>query len=171
MRTWLLVGSLAAGVLLFVYEWYNNREREQYESSYDNSGPRFSDEDYIEINETTPKEVEQRLGNKAKLPGPDDTCSICLDPFMLKDAERKYCIIALPQCGHWFHQRCAMRLLEYHPHCPICRVPIDHSSLRGRPVTVLGSRREAASSQNGDNNNSTRAGSSSSLSPLRQKKD
>jgi hypothetical protein len=138
MRTWLFVGSLAAGVLLFVYEWYNSREQHHQEGPHGRggSGASFSEEDFIQVNTTAPKELEERLGKDKKLPGKGEVCSICLEHLIKRDERKKYCIIALPRCGHWFHQKCALRLLEYHPQCPVCRVEIDSSALRETPVRV-----------------------------------
>lgn len=137
MRTLLLVGSLAAVVLTYVYQWYNSRERE-YTSGHGSDGPRtYPADDFIRINETTSREKQAHLPGRT-LPGLDEQCSICLDPLMRAES-RKYCIISL-QCGHWFHQRCAIRLLEYHPQCPVCRVDIDSSMLRRTPVIVPESR-------------------------------
>lgn len=138
MRTWLFVGSLAAGVLLFVYQWYNDREQAHHEAPHGRGGgdrPTLSDEDFIEINTTAPKELERRLGDR-KLPGEGDMCSICLELLINRTERKKYCIIALPRCGHWFHQKCALRLLEYHPQCPVCRIDIDSSALRETPVRI-----------------------------------
>jgi hypothetical protein len=142
MRTWLFVGSLAAGVLLFVYEWY--RERRQEERPYGerrNGGQNMSDEESIEINNTArpnPRVV--------KLPNENEVCSICLELLIKNDNGRTYSIIALP-CRHWFHKGCANRLLEYHPQCPVCRVRIDSAVLRETPVFIGGS-------QAGDSSNS-----------------
>lgn len=137
MRAWLLLGSLAAGLCYYVYQYISEREQQH---QYGPSGTRFSEEDFIEINGTTPKEVASNSNRKKKLPGKDDQCSICLE-YLLRFGdpvvERKYCIIALPTCGHWLHQKCALRLLEYHPQCPICRVPIDMDDLRSTPVRLL----------------------------------
>lgn len=163
MRTWLLFGSLATGVLLFIYEWYCIRER--YENAHGQESDRrpFSADDFIEINETTPKDIDRRLGKDRKLPGPEELCSICLDPIFRKNETKKYSIIALPQCGHWLHQRCAIRLLEYHPHCPVCRVSIDSSCLRGTQVVVLSSLDETA--QIGENSNDTNTSHNLALVP------
>lgn len=161
MKTWLFVGSLAAGVLLFVYEWYCSREQAYEEGQHGPRGRLLSEEDFIEINETTPMELERRLGSRAKLPGTEELCSICLDNLIRRDTGERYCIIALPQCGHWFHQRCALRLLEYHPQCPVCRIDIDSAALKGTPVRLIES-----ISETGDNNStetsSNKASSSSS---------
>lgn len=137
MRTWLLVGSLAAGVLLFIYEWYNNRDDDHPEGGHGHSGPprTYPAGDFLEINETIPNQLKNRV---SKIPGKDDKCSVCLDPLMMENEARKYCIIALPKCGHWFHQKCAMRLLEYHPQCPECRTPIEVADLKRQPVRIVG---------------------------------
>lgn len=131
MRTLLLFGSLAAGVLLLVYELYRRREEQYTENSH--RGSNLSDEEFIEI-ETSPKKLHSASITR-KLPNPDDICSVCLDELVKTREIGKTAIIVLP-CDHWFHQKCALRLLEYHPQCPICRTPIDAAELRRTPVKI-----------------------------------
>lgn len=135
MRTWLLVGSLAAGVLVYIYEYYKARESHQRERPHGADSGYSDDDDYVTINETVPKKTESRR-NTAKLPSKDETCSVCLDKLVYNLVKSKYCIIKIP-CGHWFHQACAMRLLEYSTKCPVCRATIDMSVLRQNPVHIL----------------------------------
>lgn len=131
MRALFLFGSLAAGVLLLVYELYRRREEQYTENSH--RGSNLSDEEFIEI-ETSPKKLNSSAVSR-KLPNPDDVCSVCLDELVKTREVGKTAIIVLP-CDHWFHQKCAIRLLEYHPQCPICRTPIDAAELRRTPVKI-----------------------------------
>lgn len=132
MRALLLIGSLAAGVLFLVYRLNRMRE-EQYRENPHGEGSNLSDEDFIEI-ETSPKKLNDTRLNR-KLPNPDDVCSVCLDELAKVGRSGKSAIIVLP-CDHWFHQRCALRLMEYHPNCPICRTPIDSAALKRTPVRI-----------------------------------
>lgn len=136
MRTLLLVGSVAAGVLLFIYEFYQNRSSQE-ETPHGHRRPPMSEEDIIDLDTVEPDEVRRRIGKNRTLPGRDEVCSICLDKLIRQGADYRYCIIALPECGHWFHQKCAIRLLEYHPMCPVCRKSIDGTKLKRTPVRVL----------------------------------
>ncbi|MCL7035640.1 hypothetical protein MKW94_005746 [Papaver nudicaule] len=43
-------------------------------------------------------------------------CSICLADYKSTDVTR-----ILPDCGHFFHQKCVDPWLLQHPTCPICR--------------------------------------------------
>ncbi|XVF82714.1 hypothetical protein PTKIN_Ptkin16aG0071200 [Pterospermum kingtungense] len=56
--------------------------------------------------------------SQAKLHKPDSlsSCSICLGDYKDTDMLRM-----LPDCGHFFHQRCVDSWLRLHPTCPICR--------------------------------------------------
>lgn len=157
MRTWLLVGSLAAGILVFVYEWYYNREQMYEGAHHDGSCPPDDpvNEDFIEINTSIPRQATGRLGHQFKLPGNEEVCSICLEHLVKRNVSRRYCIIALPQCGHWFHQRCALRLLEYHPQCPVCRIDIDSAALRSTTVRVMESTLRSDNSDTSSNTNQT----------------
>lgn len=141
-----MVGSLAAGVLLFIYEFYQHRNNQHEEAPHGygggggGAGPGpgpMIEEDILDLDSARPAEVRRRIGKNRTLPGQEEVCSICLDKLVRRDADCRYCIIALPECGHWFHQKCAIRLLEYHPMCPVCRTSIDGTRLRGTPVRVL----------------------------------
>lgn len=153
MRALLLVGSLAAGVLFFVYEYYCRRENNHNEQPHGGIGRSLSDEEYIVIGGSEASQSERRP--RLKAPGPDEMCAICLETLIRRDVERKYAIIALPHCGHWFHQKCAIRLLDYHPMCPVCRVEIDGRSLRNTPVRLT---QELNEGTRGDQNASTSDG-------------
>lgn len=155
MRHLILIGGVAAGVLLYLYEyWYKNSANQYSESPYGgrDGRPDGDEDEYIVVNETAPKKT---LSNRPKLPSKDEQCVICLDFLIRRDETRGYAIIALPQCGHWFHQKCAIRLLEYHPSCPICRLPMDNNALRGTPVRVI------ESSSEGDSDNYSQPSSTS----------
>lgn len=132
MRALLFIGSLAVGVLYLIYENYRSRE-EQYAENQHRSSFRgrslMSEEENIDVG--------SNQNATYQLPEPTDICCICQDALMLRNTTRRYCIIALPRCKHWFHQRCALRLLEYHPYCPVCRDPIDSSMLRARPMRLV----------------------------------
>lgn len=134
MRALLLLGSLAVGALYLFYESYRAREQQYAENQHrSDSGGRFymSETDDIEVG---PASAAQN--RNVPVPDSTDICCICQDPLLQKDSTRRYCIISLPNCGHWFHQRCALRLLEYHPHCPVCRDPIDSSMLKRSPLRL-----------------------------------
>lgn len=133
MKVLLLVGGMVLGGIFFFVDYYRRREEEQQYGFGGEGGRPNDDEDYIEINEVVPKEVA--ASRQQAMPNRGEICTICLDP-LVQEAARRYAIIRLPQCGHWFHQRCAIRLLEYHPNCPVCRIGIDSSSLRREPVRI-----------------------------------
>lgn len=137
MRALLLFGSLAVGALFFIYEFYKERNGDHEEMPHGYGGAPLSEEDIIDLDSVETSEVRRRIGHNRTLPGRDEVCSICLDMLIRRDADRRYCIISLPECGHWFHQKCAIRLLEYHPMCPVCRKNIDGAKLKGTPVRVL----------------------------------
>jgi len=144
-----LLGSLAAGVLLFVYEWYSTRDQEEGSHHQGPGARNYSAEDLFDSEEITrPEEDTNARPPSHKLPSIDEKCSICLE-LLFKIGSRKYSVIPLPKCGHWFHHRCALRLLEYHPYCPVCREPVDSSMLRSTPVRFVDSR-DGGSSTSGD---------------------
>lgn len=122
MRAWLLLGGLVAGVVYLVYEMYSNRQQ-QYEERNHHQSSNYDDEEFVEINTTRPKVANA----STKLPGENDDCCICLERLYDKSTSRRYCLVSLPGCGHWYHKKCALRLREYHPYCPVCRTPIDCS--------------------------------------------
>lgn len=128
MKGWFYVASIAAGIIYYVYQTYSSR---QPPHDY-GSGARSNDEEEYEfVSRSDTPSTSQAL------PGRDENCCICLEGLYKKNSTRKYCLISLPRCGHWFHQKCALRLLEYHPMCPVCRVKIDHSMLRNTPVRII----------------------------------
>lgn len=134
MRALLILGSLAVGALYLFYESYRAREQQYSENQHTSGqGGRFylSETDEIEVG---PSSITRN--SNITTPDSSDICSVCLDPLLLKTTTRRYCIISLPGCGHWFHQKCAFRLVEYHPQCPVCRSPIDKDMLRSRPVRL-----------------------------------
>lgn len=128
MRTLLMVGSIVAGVVFFLYEYYKERPDLQNPHQRSRDEPRsggdapHSEDEFIEINSTS---------LNVPTPGKKDDCPICLDPLYSATQVGKVCIVALPGCGHWFHRKCAYRLLDYHPMCPVCRIRIDPDLLRG----------------------------------------
>lgn len=132
MRALLLIGTLATGVIYLVYRFSRIREDHYRETPFGDSSS-LNEEDFIEI-ETAPKKLNNTRPN-CRLPNPDDVCSVCLDELAKVGRDGKSAIIVLP-CEHWFHQRCALRLMEYHPNCPICRTPIDGAALRKTPVRI-----------------------------------
>lgn len=124
MRTLILIGGLAAGILYFIYEKW--RSEDQHPERPYGRGKSPYEGDYILINGTN---------SNLKSPSKDDVCGICLDYLILRgDVQKAYVIISLPKCHHWFHQKCAIRLMEYHPLCPVCREPIDKEALRRIPT-------------------------------------
>jgi hypothetical protein len=46
----------------------------------------------------------------------DRGCVVCADEFAVGDT-----VVRLPVCSHVFHERCALRWLERHNTCPMCR--------------------------------------------------
>lgn len=124
---WVYVLTVGATVVFAIYQYIKNREQTHYyENSHRNGGDdNDDDDDFIEINPST-KPNTTTIRN---LPSAEEVCTICQDPLILKTASKKYCLVSLPVCGHWFHQRCALRLLEYHPMCPVCRIDIDRSMI------------------------------------------
>lgn len=132
MRTFIIFGGIAAGIIYYVYQLYANREN-QYQYGPGGDGAHSSDEEYIIVPSTKSKSKQKGKHSLTK----DDICGICLDPLLRSDCnDRAYSIIALPKCQHWFHQKCAIRLMEYHPLCPVCREPIDREALRSTPVRL-----------------------------------
>lgn len=123
-NAWLYVGTLALGVVYTIYLYIKNTEQPQ---TYGHANRYEDDEEFVEI---IPSERRNTTRPTiSKLPGTDDMCTICQDHLIRKIPTRKYCLVSLPICGHWFHQKCALRLLEYHPKCPICRINIDRSMI------------------------------------------
>jgi hypothetical protein len=45
-----------------------------------------------------------------------NSCPVCADPFAIGDT-----IVRLPNCGHVFHENCALMWLTKHNTCPYCR--------------------------------------------------
>lgn len=132
---WLFLGGLAVGVIIYAADYYNRRQEEQgYEYSSSSNGGNYrsnlSEQDELVINTGNLDGQKRKRKYKGRnIPGPDEDCAICQDHLLRRDVQAD-CILSLPKCGHWFHKRCALRLLDYHPSCPICRVPIDSSKLR-----------------------------------------
>lgn len=144
MRTWFLLGSLAAGVLFCLYEFYQQRESAQADQNYgrgfDGSDDEFDDgnSEYIEIGDNRIIDrTNSSSSERRPMPGADELCPICQDRLFRRSATRKYCLVSLPICGHWFHQKCAIRLMEYHPSCPVCRIGIDSAQLKNTPVRLV----------------------------------
>lgn len=137
--------GLAAGLIIFLYNnwdptWFS-QEPYSYQDTHCNPYSSSSDSDEDSQNRTRRTETTDTI----KLPGPDDECSICCSHLMRRSPYRSYCIVCLPSCEHWFHQSCAIRLLEYNPSCPNCRSPIDRERLRTMPVRLIN-----ANDQSGD---------------------
>lgn len=135
LNTVLMVGALALGVLYYVYEYWIG-EGPHGESPHGRGGrSRLSeDEEYEVVGGDSPSKESRRV---VRAPTTEEDCPICLERLIGTNITRKTCLQALPECGHWFHKKCLIRLLEYHPHCPVCRKNIDSSMIANAPVRVI----------------------------------
>lgn len=131
----LTVGALALGVLFYIYEYWSGGEHVHEEgphASRTGGHDSLSEDEYEVISETTNANIKV-----PKPPTTEEDCPICLERLISINTTRKTCLQALPECGHWFHKKCLIRLLEYHPHCPVCRKDIDSSMIARAPVRVI----------------------------------
>lgn len=135
--------SITAGLVYFVYQYYNN---EHYQHSHNGRRPPTDEEYEYEL----PNPTRNIRDSPVPPPSNDELCTICSDYLLRRNTSRSYCIISLPNCRHWFHQACALRLLEYHPNCPNCRTPIDRDNLRRTPVRLIDYNRNGSVSTDGD---------------------
>ena len=51
-------------------------------------------------------------------PPKEDTCAICIQPFLAQDE------LALLKCPHLYHSQCLQPWLTIRNQCPLCRVPV-----------------------------------------------
>lgn len=146
LSTYATFFGVAAGVVIFIYNYVNNSNTNRphsYGPEYRRpGGSRYHDSSDDSDDDDSHPETELNLKHTAskeivRRPGPEDECTICCDHILKRNTTKPYCIICLPNCNHWFHQSCAMRLLEYHPACPNCRLPINRENLRLTPVTLI----------------------------------
>lgn len=136
LNTVLMVGALAMGVIYYVYEFWNSAAP-YGEGPHRGRGSSSGDDDEefeVTGQEVSTKESSQRV---VKTPTTEEDCPICLERLISLNITRKTCLQALPDCGHWFHKKCLIRLLEYHPHCPVCRTNIDSSMITNAPVRII----------------------------------
>lgn len=126
----LILGGLAAGILIYAAEYYFNRNSDEEPHRYGRSPRNDGDEDDDEDQTSghTSKCNLKPVKRGSRRPGPDEVCPICQDRLIRREVQVDF-VISLPNCGHWYHRRCALRLLDYHPSCPMCRAPIDGSKL------------------------------------------
>ncbi|XP_051207549.1 RING-H2 finger protein ATL32-like [Lolium perenne] len=54
----------------------------------------------------------------------DDECSVCLAEITPREVVKQ-----LPACTHLFHDRCIDKWLWSHRTCPVCRSPVDASTV------------------------------------------
>jgi len=153
--TWVYMGGFVIGALFLLYQ-YAYHAPNSHSAHRNDTRYRDDDDDDIDYNgrpnpdpspardATRPKRRTEspHSRHRPKLPAQGDVCPVCLDP-LYRNAGRKYCILPLPRCDHWLHHKCALRLLDYHPSCPVCRTPIDSSELSQTPVLVHEDRRPA----------------------------
>lgn len=135
LNTLLMVGAVALGVVYYIYEYWSS-EGPHGEGPHGRGGRSglSEDEEYEVVGGDSSSKKPQRT---VRTPTTEEDCPICLERLLNMNITRKTCLQALPECGHWFHKKCLIRLLEYHPHCPVCRKDIDSSMIANEPVRVI----------------------------------
>ncbi|MCL7033550.1 hypothetical protein MKW94_028189 [Papaver nudicaule] len=120
--------GIAAGVIMFVVtiaisSFYCTRVPDPPRQNNGTGGDEHNHPGDIEVglDEATLETYPKLLYSEAKLQTKHTTsdgscCSICLADYKSTDVTR-----LLPDCGHFFHQKCVDPWLLQHPTCPICR--------------------------------------------------
>lgn len=117
MKTWIMVGGLAVGLVMVFYDFYKGREQVQ---SYSER----SDDSFVH------EPVEPSVRPRVKPPDKNDTCAVCLEYLVRLNTSVRYSIMALP-CAHWFHTKCIRQVPRYSAksNCPVCRRPFNSNHL------------------------------------------
>ncbi len=114
------------GLLISIPRWTGMQTIDDDESdlTYEDSNESASGTDVEVPTAVNLDKIAVTVINKSNCP--TDECVICLEPFKLRQHCRSL------RCNHIFHKKCADRWIKRHPHCPICRQPVQLL----RPVTV-----------------------------------